>query len=355
MGLFISLLVLSFLIFFHELGHFLAARFFGVHVEVFSIGFGKKLYVKEYGDTQYALSAIPLGGYVRMKGQDDANPAHRSEEPDSYNTKPPYARLIILFAGPFANLFLAFLLYFFVALVGSQQLAPIIAEPEATMVAAKAGLKANDEITHINGKPMHSWSEVREYIKDSEGELEFVILRANRELVFHITPQIRESENIFGETILRPMIGIRPNGETREVAYSLLDSLPKALGDTAESSKMIILSIQKLLSGIVPASEVGGIVSIMQITSKASESGIITLALFTALISVNLGILNLLPIPALDGGHIIFTLYEMLARRAPSVKVLTNLTISGWVLLVSLMILGLYNDLSRIAQGGILP
>lgn len=348
MSLFISLLVLSFLIFFHELGHFLAARFFGVRVEVFSIGFGKKLYAKRYGATEYALSAIPLGGYVKMKGQDDADPTSQSFDSDSYNAKPPYQRLLILAAGPLANLLLAFLLYLSIALLGSSSLAPIIDTPEPSMSAAKAGMLAGDEITHINGKPIYTWNEASEAIRKSEGEIEVAILRRGRELTLFMQPTMRESKNIFGETILRPMIGIRPRGEVRTITYPLLEAPSKALEETLEASRMILLGIQKLLSGVVPTSEVGGVISIVQITSQASESGLITLFAFTALISVNLGILNLLPIPALDGGHIIFTLYEMIFRRPPSLQALTSLTIAGWVILAGLMMLGIYNDLTRI-------
>ncbi|MGP1451108.1 MAG: RIP metalloprotease RseP [Wolinella sp.] len=351
MSYIVSLLVFSFLIFFHELGHFLAARFFGVKVEVFSIGFGKKLYSRRFGDTEYALSAIPLGGYVKMKGQDDADPGSISYDTDSYNVKKPYQRLMILAAGPFANLLLAFLLYLFIALFGSQQLAPVIDEPRAGMAAERAGMRAGDEILAINDMKIQTWDEASTAIAESDGELKIDILRKEREFTLFITPTLGESRSVFGEEITKKMIGIRPIGEVREVRYSILDAFDRAFDETVESSKLIVLGIQKLLAGIVPSSEVGGVISIVQITSKASESGVVTLFLFTALISVNLGILNLLPIPALDGGHIIFVLYEMIVRRAPSLRAMTNFTFVGWAILLSLMIFGLYNDISRIIQG----
>jgi len=128
MGILVSVLVLSLLIFIHELGHFTAARFFGVHVEVFSIGFGKKLYSKMIGRTQWSISAIPLGGYVKMKGQDDADPTLKSNDNDSYNTKKPWQRIVILAAGPFANFLLAFILYLAIAFGGVPKLLPSIGE-----------------------------------------------------------------------------------------------------------------------------------------------------------------------------------------------------------------------------------
>ena len=121
-----QLLVLSVLIFFHELGHFTAARFFGVQVDVFSIGFGKKLYSRMIGKTEWSISAVPLGGYVKMKGQDDADPTKVSYDEDSYNAKKPWQRIIILLAGPFANFLLAFLLYFAIANLGVPKLLPYV-------------------------------------------------------------------------------------------------------------------------------------------------------------------------------------------------------------------------------------
>jgi hypothetical protein len=142
MGIVVALLVLSVLIFFHELGHFTAARFFGVRVDVFSIGFGKKLFTKKIGDTQWSLSAIPLGGYVKMKGQDDSDPTKISYDEDSYNVKKPWQRIIILLAGPFANFLLAFILYFAIANMGVPKLLPYVGKVGENTPAYQAGLKS---------------------------------------------------------------------------------------------------------------------------------------------------------------------------------------------------------------------
>jgi len=128
MGILVALLVLSFLIFFHELGHFTAARLFGVRVDVFSIGFGKRLWIKKIGQTEWSLSAIPLGGYVKMKGQDDTDPTLKSSDPDSYNAKKPWQRIVILLAGPFANFLMAFLLYLAIAYMGVPKLLPYVGQ-----------------------------------------------------------------------------------------------------------------------------------------------------------------------------------------------------------------------------------
>ncbi len=347
MGFITSLLVLSFLIFFHELGHFLAARFFGVKVEVFSIGFGKKIFTKVYKGTEYALSIIPLGGYVKMKGQDDLDPKKIIYTNDSYNTKPAWQRIVILFGGPFANFLLAFILYFIIGIAGSNTLTPTIGKINENSPAFEATLQEKDKVVAINNQNITTWDELSKYIQNSHGTLIFTIQRGSEILNLKVTPKVSETKNIFGEIIEKRMVGIIPSGETIKIYYSPIEAVSFGIDKTIEASKMIVLGIQKLIEGVVPLQEVGGVISIVQITSEVSANFIALLSL-TALISVNLGVLNLLPIPALDGGHIIFNLYELITRKVPSIEVVYKLTIAGWIILFSLMFLGLYNDINRI-------
>ncbi len=351
MGIILSLLVLSFLIFFHELGHFLAARFFGVTVERFSIGFGPILAKKWCCGTEWAISAIPLGGYVKMKGQDDTDPTAKSDDPDSYTAKKPWQRIIILLAGPFANFFLAFLLYLLVALMGFDTLAPKIGKVLPNSPAAEAGLKTGDVIVAINGQRVESWEDLSKIISKSDRALEFVIQRDGRQLRLRIAPKPTKTKNIFGEEIKRPMIGIAPAKEFIKIHYSPLQALKVAWEKTVWASKFILLGIEKMIEGVVSPKEIGGVISIMDITAKASQAGLVALLSFTALISVNLGILNLLPIPALDGGHIMLNLYEWITSHTPSQEVLYKITLVGWAFLLGLMGLGLYNDITRLLGG----
>jgi regulator of sigma E protease len=166
-----------------------------------------------------------------------------------------------------------------------------------------------------------------------------------------ITPRILEAKNIFGESVKRRMVGIGPSGALTVVRYDPVSALGYAWHKTVEASLMIVKSVQKLIEGVVPAKEMGGVIAIVQVTADAAQHGLVALFALTALISVNLGVLNLLPIPALDGGHIVFTLYEMIMRRPPGEAVVYRLTMAGWALLLGLMVFTIFNDIARIAHG----
>lgn len=348
MGMIVSLLVLSALIFFHELGHYMAARLMGVYVEVFSIGFGKKITSFHKWGTEWKIAIIPLGGYVKMKGQDDSDPTNVSSDNDSYNTKTPLQRIFILLAGPLANFVIAFVLYFVIALGGPSVLSPVIGKIVKDSPAFVAGLETNDTIRSINGVAITTWEEMAEIISSSEGSLNLEIQRAGFIEYKVLTPKITETTSMFNEPIQKKMIGIGSAGVTHKLELGVGETLSYATKQTIFASTMIFTGVKKLITGDVPAKELGGVISIVKITSDATAVGWMSVLFFAALISVNLGVLNLLPIPALDGGHIMFNLYEMITRRAPSEEVLIKLTIAGWVVLFSLMGLGIFNDITRL-------
>ncbi len=348
MSWFLAFLVLSALIFFHELGHYSVAKLNGVHVDVFSIGFGKKLFSFNMFNTSWQIASIPLGGYVKMKGQDDSDPTGISTDADSYNAKSPLQRISILLAGPAANFILAFILYFTIALGGPPALSPVIGEVLKDSPAMSAGLLKDDKIVSINGVNISTWTEMSEAIKNSEGSITLVVERGAFLENITLTPKLTETTNMYKENVKRKMVGISSSGMTHTRELGLSDSVVYAYDETIKASVMIFTGLEKLLSGDVPSSELGGVITIVKITSDASDSGWMSLFFFAALISVNLGVLNLLPIPALDGGHIMFNLYELIMRRAPSEAILLNMTLAGWAILLGLMSLGLYNDINRL-------
>lgn len=348
MSFLVSLIVISALIFFHELGHYFAARAMGVYVEVFSIGFGRRIASFKRWGTEWKLAIIPLGGYVRMKGQDDSDPTKKSYDNDSYNVKTPSQKIFILLAGPLANFVLAFVLYFVIALGGPNVLSPVIGNVVKDSPAFVAGLETNDTVRSINGTPITEWKEMAEIIEASDGQLSLEVERGGYIHFITLSPKITQTTNMFNEVIEKKMIGIGSAGVSHKLELGVSETLSYATEQTAFASTLIFTGLKKLIVGEVPANELGGIISIVKLTSDATDAGWMSVLFFAALISVNLGVLNLLPIPALDGGHIMFNLYELIFRREVNEEIMVKLTIAGWVILFSLMGLGLYNDINRL-------
>ncbi|WP_346745187.1 RIP metalloprotease RseP [uncultured Campylobacter sp.] len=346
----ITVLVISFLIFFHELGHFLAARMLKVGVLKFSVGFGQSVYSKTIGGTEYAISAIPLGGYVSLKGQEDAKPGLKNEDADSYTRLSPLGRIFILFAGPFFNFALAFFIFIALGHIGVERLAPTVGKVLENSAAASAGLQKGDKILNINGIKISEWDEISKNVNLTSTAI--TLERAGEIKTINLTPKIGQSVTIFGEKIEKPLIGILPSDEAVTIRNTGFSSLKFALVETVNASKLIFTGLEKLIVGVVPLKEMGGIIQITDITSKAAGIGLPTLLIIAALISVNLGVLNLLPIPALDGGHIFFNLYELIFRREMNEKVYIGLTYCGWAFLLCLMAFATFNDVMRLSGAG---
>ncbi len=344
-----ALIILSFLIFFHELGHFLMARLVGVKVEVFSIGFGKKLFCKKIGDTDWCISAVPLGGYVQMKGQDDSDPLKKSDDPDSYTSKTPWQRILILLGGPGFNFLLAIIIYLFLATTGWQKLAPVIGKTIPDTPAAKV-LKPGDKIIEINGVEVKSWDDIPKIIQKSD-VLHIKVKRNGKIIMLTLKPKTTISQNIFKEQIKRKIIGIVPSGEVIKVKYPFWEALNVSIEKFINDATLIAKSVQKLVTGAIGVDNLSGPIGIVDVTAKVANLGIQPLLLLAALLSVNLGVLNLLPIPALDGGHIIFNLYEAVFKREINEEIMYKLTLAGWAILGSLMLIGIYNDLTRLIGG----
>ncbi|GAA9496791.1 RIP metalloprotease RseP [Helicobacter pylori] len=344
----VAVLMLAFLIFVHELGHFTIARICGVKVEVFSIGFGKKLCFFKLFGTQFALSLIPLGGYVKLKGMDKEENETNESANDSYTQKSPFQKLWILFGGAFFNFLFAILVYFFLALGGEKVLLPVIGDLEKN--ALEAGLLKGDKILSINHKKITSFREIRSVVAHARGELVLEIERNHQILEKRLTPKIVaviSDSNDPNEMIRYKVIGIKPDMQkTGVISYSLFQAFEKALSRFKEGVVLIADSLRRLITGSASVKELSGVVGIVGALSHASSLSM--LLLFGAFLSINLGILNLLPIPALDGAQMLGVVFKNIFKITLPAFMQNALWLAGVGFLVFIMFLGLFNDLTRL-------
>ena len=435
--IFAFLVGLAVLIFVHELGHFLAARKCGVIVEKFSIGFGKKLFGFTSRGTEFIVAAIPLGGYVKMKGEELGE---ETSEEGSFSAATPQHRLLIAFAGPAFNILFALAIYVFVYMIGVETIGPVIGTVKENSPALEAGLQTGDKIISVNNNPIRFWSQLQKKVYQSPGEkLNFQVERLNNEVInLEIIPTTEEIKNLFGDTEQVGLIGITPLANTityikkesaaekaglqlndRIIAvqninifgwsdlrpaavdkpgelltfkiqrndteilipltptpktikgpdgndlkigeigigmsglmvleqYGLIGSVSRAIKETWEMTSLIAISVQKMLFGSIPADQIGGPILIFQIYGEQAEQGFNEFIRLTALLSINLGLINLLPIPILDVGHILFFLIEIIKGRPVSERNRELAQQVGFFMLISLMVFAFYNDIARV-------
>jgi regulator of sigma E protease len=371
--LFYFILALGPLIFVHELGHFLLAKLMGVSVEKFSLGFGPKLIGKKIGETEYLLSAFPLGGYVKMFGEggfieggeqdprpeDETAPTDATSEPvlreltddekaRSFAHKTVLARIAIVIAGPLFNLIFAWFIFILLCMIGVPTVTTKIGEALKDKPAAKAGMQKGDVITAINNKPISRWDQIAEGVGSSKGQpLTLTVKRDAKDISFTITPEPRVSKNLFGEKINGYAVGVASAGEVITEYFGPVDAIVKGTEQTFKVIELTFMSLVKMAQRIVPMDSVGGPIMIADMAGKMAESGGASFLAFIALISINLGVLNLLPVPVLDGGHLLFFFMELIFRRPVPQKVREYAQQIGMVLLLGLMVLAFYNDIIR--------
>ncbi|MCR5813430.1 MAG: RIP metalloprotease RseP [Desulfovibrio sp.] len=350
-------LVLGGLIFFHELGHFSVARLLKMGVSTFSLGFGPKLWKCRRGKTEYALSLVPLGGYVALVGEtDQAEIPEGFTEEECFSLRPAWQRFLVVVAGPLANLLLAWLLYTGLALFwGTPILLPEVGSVQEASPAEKAGLFPGDLILSINDRKLACWEDMSLAVAASHGQpMDFAISRKEGDhlTTLHVRLAAERStrKTIFGEEEVAWLVGVRSSGHVEARKETLITACVSGLEQTW---KMIALTCQgfvKLIERVVPADQVGGPIMIAQLVGEQAKQGLAGLLALTALISINLGILNLLPIPVLDGGTILFCLCEMLFRRPINKKFQEYAMRVGVALLVALMLFATFNDVMRIIK-----
>ena len=351
------IIVIGIMIFFHELGHFLLAKAFGVKVLKFALGYGPPLLTKQIGETEYSIRYFPLGGFVKMLGEDiEEEDSDEIPSPDdigrSFTDVHVLKRIAIVAAGPVFNIVLAFFLFFGMFMIsGTHVMTPIIGEVQADSPAQQAGLQKDDRIISIQNHPINSWDEIRGYVSGHSGEaLLFHVQRGEKILSFNITPRESTAKNEFGEETKTALIGIVASGDIEQIKLSLPESVVRGMSDTIKWIKLTFLVIIKLFQGVVPIKTIGGPIMIGQMTGQLVQENVGYLIPFMAIISVNLGILNLFPIPILDGGVIVFLIIELIIRRPLSIKKRELAQKVGLSLLILLMTFVFYNDIVRIIQ-----
>ena len=429
---------LAALIFVHELGHFLIARKCGVTVEKFSIGFGPKIIGFTSKGTEYLIAAIPLGGYVKMKGEDPGEELTDSQ--GSFSAATVYQRLAIAFGGPLFNILFALFIYVCVYMVGSPTNGTAVGKIHDDSPAQAAGLQTGDRIIEVDGKKTLYWRQLLNIVHNAPGkkmefvierdskklitipitpkegevanlfgdkktvgligiemlqrrisaieegspaekagfqvgddiltidgetvtglsdlqkvalekskqELTFGILRDGEKLTFKVTPELKISTDLQGKEVSYGYMGFGISGVTVIEQYSFLGAIQRGLEETWDWTYRIGLSIKKLITGSISPKNIGGPIQIFQAYGQQAEQGLLDFVMLTALLSINLGLLNLLPIPVLDGGHILFFLIEIIKGKPISESNRERAAQVGLFMLLSLMVFAFYNDIMRV-------
>lgn len=444
--IFAFIIVLGILIFFHELGHFLLARLCGVGVEKFSLGFGPRLIGKKIGITDYRISAIPLGGFVKMIGDEPDSEVSEQDIQLSFNHKNVFKRILIVAAGPVFNLLLAVLIFFgFLFFMGIEDIRPIVNKIDQNSPASMAGIQEGDHIVQIDGKPIESWYDIEKAVTDSDGrQLEIEVQRAGSVYVFELSPKLNTGRDILGDEVDYYDIGISGFREIRAVIGNVTEGFPaqqaglkkgdkiigingqeveywktmremiaaskgsplditvrreedeftvrlvprlekqkNALGEEVDRyligistegipaedrvtknltlfqaftesisrtyfvSELAVRGIIKMIQGSVSKDNLGGPIMIAHMAGDQARAGIDKLIQLIAFISINLAILNLLPIPVLDGGHLLFFFIEAVKGSPVSIRAREIAQQAGMVALLLLMVFVFYNDIMR--------
>jgi regulator of sigma E protease len=347
-----TIIVLGVLVFVHELGHFLVAKFFGVRVDAFSLGFPPKLLHKKIGDTDYRLSVIPLGGYVKLFGENPNDEVPPELEPVSFSHHPLWHRFLIVVAGPTFNLLFAALAFSLVfTFSGIPYLTTQIGGVKESSPAAQAGLEKGDQILAVAGQKVSRWEDLSQKIRDNgEQPLALSVKRGARVFEIRLTPQSMETTDIFGAKVSAVIIGISSGDQLATEHVSPFRALEQGMVYTGRLTWLTVESLYKLLARQVPLKSIGGPILIAQVAGQQAEMGVTYLIQFMAALSVNLFLLNLLPIPVLDGGHLFFFALEAIRGKPVPIQHREMAQGLGLMLILALMILVFYQDILRLVQ-----
>jgi regulator of sigma E protease len=349
-------LVLGILVFVHELGHFLLAKKLGVGVITFSLGFGPRLIGRKIGETQYQVSGVPLGGYVKLIGEDRGEEVKEEDRTRSFSFQPIWKRVLIICAGPFFNMFLTLVvLCFSFILFGipydTLPLPAKIGDLSPGFPAAQAGLRRGDVILSVNGASVATWDDLSNKIRSSGGETLLIkVKRKEEHLAFRINPKMSKERTDQGEKTVY-LIGISAPYDETTYLYKKI-GIGEAVYEGGLRSwyltKLTVIVLVKMVSGEISAKTIGGPIQIAQEAGKQGKKGLPYLLGLIAILGINLGLINLFPIPILDGGHLLFLVMEAVLGRPVSIKKMEIAQQIGLILIILLMLYAFHNDLRRI-------
>ena len=343
MSVLITIIIIAVLILAHEWGHFMAARRIGIPVYEFSLGFGTKLLSTKRNGVEYSLRLLPLGGYVRMAGEEPGD----ENDPNGFNNRTPLEKIRVSFAGPFMNFVLALLLFIFsFAFIGIPESSdqPVLGKVLDNRTAAEAGLKPGDRIISVNQKSVATWSDFTEMIAAStSGEpLYLEVERDGRSQSLKVFP---DNEGTGG----KPAIGVLNQVNCSRLGIG--DSIKLGLEQTYQLTVLLLSWLGTLFTGGASTADLAGPVGIVSLVGEAAQIGTVFLLNFAAYLSINLGILNLLPIPALDGSRIVFAVVQAVRRKPMEPEKEGFVHWLGFLLLMLLIVIVTFNDIVRLIKG----
>jgi regulator of sigma E protease len=353
-------LVLAVVVFVHEMGHYLVGRWCGIGVQAFSIGFGPEIFgFKDRHGTRWKLSAIPLGGYVKFVGDmsvtsepntDDAERLTEAERRVAFHTQPVWKRAATVVAGPLFNFLLTIAVFAVMfGVYGRFVSEPVVAEVRPDSPAAEAGFEPGDRFVTVNGSRISTFGDVQRVVSARAGDpLQFIMLRNGAEVELTATPELGEQVDGLGNTIRIGIIGVVNNeelGQPRQISYGPVEALGEAVGETGYIIARTGQFLQRFVAGREDRCQLGGPVRIAEMSGQAAALGPMWLVQLIALLSVGIGFLNLLPIPPLDGGHLVFYAAEAIRGRPVSERVMEGFYKVGMLAVLAFMAFVFWNDI----------
>jgi regulator of sigma E protease len=324
-----------------------------VGVLKFSLGFGPKLIGRKIGETEYLIAAIPLGGYVKMLGEsEDDEILSPEDEKRSFQKQPVLKRIGIVAAGPISNFIFAIIAFSLIYSAGIPTITSKVGDVEQGSAAFEAGIQKDDVIIAIDGREVSEWMEIVDAISGGEGkELKISLARGNKVIDVHLKPKLVDATNIFGEESGVYRIGVSASSELVVKKLGLFRAFLIGIEQTWTIAKLTVIGIFKIVQGVISPKTIGGPILIAQMAGVQAQKGIVPFVFFMSMLSINLGVLNLFPIPVLDGGHLLFYIIEAITGREVKLKWRERAQQIGFLLLIMLMLFAFYNDISRTLGG----